>query len=359
MGTLGIAGLAVASQTNKTPNDHLMKYQPGAGKVDYPNSEELARDDSGATWGLHEPLKDCVTCHYKQPEQDSSDIPYLVAPVPQLCYGCHKDYISPAKWVHGPVVTGDCLFCHEPHKTDNKSLLRKPIPELCHQCHEAGMLQSVANHSDESYAHCNACHDGHMSPGRMLLKQDLLKTDAVLDYISKKPSTQPQSTIVDRLGSLSGLHGVKVVAVVEKSDLFKRYKLTEDAVRTKFEMQLRRNGIRIIGPNEQIVRPSWLYVYLRLMEVPSQNHLEPVDVLSGSLNIFLRQKVELPGTPGDSKRRFCTATTWDTGSIVIWGTTQIEEGLDDTIGILVEKFSKDYLDANPRAKVSVPVRGEN
>ena len=344
VGILGVAGIAVAKQTNKAPG--------------VPNSKGFARDDSGATWGFHEPLKNCVTCHEHQPEQDSSDMPYLIASVPQLCYGCHKDYISLAGWVHGPVSIGECLLCHEPHETDNKSLLRKPIPELCYQCHETRMLQLVANHLDESYAQCNDCHDGHASPGRMLLKQDFLKTDAGLDYISNNPSTQPQSTFVDRRGSLSGLRGVNVVAVVEKSDLFKRYGLTEDAVRRKFEIQLRRNGVRIIGRKERILRQSWLYVYLRLMEVPSQNHLKRVEALSGSINIFLRQKVELLGTPGESKRRFCTATTWDTSGIVIWGTTQVEEGLEGTIKVLVEQFSKDYMDANSKSQATAPVRSE-
>ncbi len=360
VGTLGVAGNAVAEQTNKTPGDHLVSHQSKAGEVDCdPNSEGHARNDSGGTWGLHEPIKDCLSCHRHEPEHGSPEKPYLIASAPKLCYGCHEDYISLAGWVHGPVATGDCLFCHEQHRTDNKSLLRKPIPELCYQCHETTMLQLVANHLDESHAQCNDCHDGHTSPGRMLLKEDFLKTDAGLDYISKNPSNLPQSTFVDRRGSLSGLRGVNVVAIVEKSDLFKRYGLTEDAVRTKFETQLRRNGVRIIGRNERILRQSWLYVYLRLMEVPSQNHLERVDALSGSINIFLRQKVELLGTPGDSKRRFCTATTWDTGCIVIWGTTQVEEGLNETIEILVEKFSKDYLDANPRDQASVPACGEH
>jgi predicted CXXCH cytochrome family protein len=308
----------------------------------------IAKIDSGATWGLHEPLKNCLPCHSNQSEQASTDQPNLVAPVPELCYGCHKEYISLEGWVHGPVATGNCLLCHEPHKTDNKFLLSKPIPELCCQCHEARSLKSVANHSDESHAHCNDCHDGHASPGRMLLKQDFLKTDAGLDYVSKNPSSQQQSMFVDQRGSLSGLRGVTVVAVVEQSDLFKRYGLTEDAVRTKVEMQLRRNGVRVINRKERIVRQSWLYVNLRMMEVPSRHNLERVDALSGSLNIFLRQKVELPGTAGENKRRFCTATTWDTGGIVIWGTTQIEEGLDKSIEVLVEKFSKDYRQANPK-----------
>ncbi|MFC1793170.1 cytochrome c3 family protein [Planctomycetota bacterium] len=334
VGILGVAGTAVAKQTNKTP---------GAA-----NSKGFARGDSGGSWGLHEPIKDCVTCHGDQAEQASSDMPYLVASVPKLCYECHKDYISLAGWVHGPVAMGECLLCHEPHKTDNKSLLRKPVPELCYQCHETKMLQLVANHLDKSFAQCNDCHDGHTSSSRMLLKKDFLKTDAGLDYIRKNPSTQPQFMFVDRRGSLSGLSGVKVVAGVEKTDLFKRYGLTEDAVRAKVEMQLRRNGVRVIGRKEQILRQSWLYVNLRLMEVPSQKHLGRVDALSGSINIFLQQKVELLGAPGDSKKRFCTATTWDTSGIVIWGTTQVQEGLEETIKVLVQKFSKDYMDANPK-----------
>ncbi len=358
--TLGVAGIAFAKQTNKTLGEHLMPNQSKTGEVDgEPNSKGLAKNDSGATWGLHEPFNNCVPCHGDQSEQASTNQANLVALVPKLCYGCHKDYITLDGWVHGPVATGECLLCHEPHKTDNKSLLSKPIPELCHQCHESKTLQPVANHSDESYAHCSDCHDGHTSPGRMLLKQDFLKTDAGLDYISKNPSTQPLYTFVDRRGSLSGLCGVKVMAVVEKPDLFERYGLTENDVRSKVEMQLRRNGVRVIDRKERIVRQSWLYVYLRLMEVPSQHHSERVRALSGSLNIFLRQKVELLGTLGDSKRRFCTATTWDTGDIVIWGATQIEEGLDETIEVLVEKFSKDYLDANPKDQASVPVRGED
>jgi hypothetical protein len=95
------------------------------------------------------------------------------------------------------------------------------------------------------------------------------------------------------------------------------------------------------------------------MEVPSRHSFERVDALSGSLNIFLRQKVELLSAPGDNKkRRFCTATTWDTGGIVIWGTTQVDEGLDKTIEVLVGKFSKDYRDANPKDQALVPVRDE-
>jgi hypothetical protein len=180
----------------------------------------------------------------------------------------------------------------------------------------------------------------------MLLKQEFLKTDAGMEYLKQNPSIRPQLVFVDRRGSLSSLSGVKVVAVVEKSDLFKRYGLTADLIRTKVEARLKQNGVRIIGHKEPILRQSWLYVYLRLMEVPSNPNYGRLEVLSGSLNIFLRQKVELLGTPGERKRRFCTATTWDTNGIVIWSAAKIEAGLDETIKVLVDQFSKDYLTAN-------------
>lgn len=307
-------------------------------------SDIAITDDSEAIWGLHEPIKNCTTCHSKDSPQ--AEEPYLIDPMPKLCYRCHEEYISLEGWVHGPVAMGDCLLCHEAHTTSNKSLLRKPIPDLCRQCHDIKMLSLIANHTDKSHSNCGECHEAHTSPGRMLLKQEFLKTDAGKDYLRANPSIRPRSMFVDRRDSLSGLRGVKVVPVVEKSDLFNRYGLTAELIRKKIETRLTENGVRIIGRKEPILRQSWLYVYLRLMEVPTNPNSNQVGALSGSLNIFLRQKVELLGVPGDRKRRFCTATTWDTSGIVIWAVTKVEEGLDETIKVLVDQFSKDYLEAN-------------
>jgi predicted CXXCH cytochrome family protein len=250
------------------------------------------------------------------------------------------------------VAAGECLLCHNPHKTNNKSLLNKPIPELCYNCHEHEALQLVANHSDESYAHCDVCHAGHTSEGRMLLKNYFFKADEGLVYISKDPSAQPRPVFVDRRSSLSGLQGVEVVPVVDGSELFKRYGLTEDSVRAQVERQLQRNGIKILRRTEQTTRQSSLQVYLRLMDVPSFRQPGQVDALSGSLNIFLQQTVELLPTPGDVKRRYCTATTWDTGAILIWGTSQIEDGLREAVDVLVGQFCRDYTAANPENQLS-------
>jgi predicted CXXCH cytochrome family protein len=325
---------------------HGLPAHENTARMAVPRDASETIENSSGSWRLHEPFKDCVACHGEESQQATADNPHIVAAVPTLCYGCHKKYVSPDGWLHGPVATGDCLLCHEPHKTKNKSLLIKTTPDLCYRCHETKMLKLVANHSGKSYAHCSDCHEGHTSPGRMLLKQDFFKTDAGLDYIRKNPSAQLQYTYVDRLGSLSGLSGVKVVAVVEESDLFKRYGLTADSIKAKVEARLKQNGVRIIGSKEPIERQSWLYIYLRLMKVPSNPHSNQVDALSGSLNLCLRQKVELLGAPDNNKKRFCTATTWDTSGIVIWAAAKVQEGLDETIKVLVDQFSRDYLDAN-------------
>ncbi len=193
----------------------------------------------------------------------------------------------------------------------------------------------------------------------MLLKQSFLKTDAGRDYLANNSVARPRPTFVDRRGSLGGLEGVAVVSVVDGSESFKRYGVTEDFVRAKVERQLKQNGIKILSRKEQTARESVLHVHLRLLEVPSQRRPGQVDALSGSFNISLRQTVELLAAPGDGKRRFCTATTWDTGAVVIWGVSQIEEGIDQAVKVLVGRFGSDYVKANPKDKTLASSRGEH
>jgi predicted CXXCH cytochrome family protein len=310
------------------------------------NNNVNSVNDSGITWSLHEPLKNCIQCHGDQLEQNSTSKPHLVNSVPDLCYSCHKDLTVKGEWLHGPVATGECLVCHEPHKADNRSLLKKPIPELCYKCHETSTLRLVANHTDKSYTSCNDCHDNHSSLSRMLLKQNYYKAEAGRAYINKNPSALSRFVLPDRRSSLVGLEGVKVVIILDGSKVFKRYGITEDFVRTKVELQLKKNGINILNIEEQNISQPSLQIQLRLMEVPSQRKPGQVDALSGSFNLFLKQIVELLPVSDNGNRRFCTATTWNTDAIMIWGTSQIEEGLTEAVEVLVSQFCKDYIYAN-------------
>jgi predicted CXXCH cytochrome family protein len=123
-----------------------------------------------SNWHLHEPIKDCTTCHGNQPRRGTSRKVQLVAQVPQLCYRCHDDSSASAGWVHGPVATGDCLLCHEPHRTRTEALLRKAAPDLCFLCHEPQAILAIQGHAEPSYGRCVDCHEAHASQGRNLLK---------------------------------------------------------------------------------------------------------------------------------------------------------------------------------------------
>lgn len=364
IGTLGVVVISVANQINNTPLDHRVLNQDKMEQVEHdPNLEDSVITNSAGSWGRHEPLKSCAPCHDvshalrdgDQTEQTSLDKLPLVAKVPELCFTCHEKYVTLGAWVHGPVATGECLLCHEPHKASNTTLLSKPIPDLCYRCHETKTLQLIPNHANKSYQRCNDCHTAHTSPGRMLLNEDFLKTNAGLVYLSKNPSAQPRPILVDRRDSLSGLEGVEVIPVIDGLELFKRYGASEDLVKTEVERQLQRNSIKILQPQEQTSKRSSLYVHLRLMEVPSFRRPGQVDAVSGSFNLYLQQTVELLPSPGDTTRRYCTATTWDTGAILIWGTSQIDNGLENAVEVLVGRFSKDYLAANPKAHFSMSI----
>jgi hypothetical protein len=88
-------------------------------------------------------------------------------------------------------------------------------------------------------------------------------------------------------------------------------------------------------------------VLLRLVELRFPGYSNEICALSGSLDLSLRQTVELVAQPNDAERRICLASTWDTSAVVVWGLPQIQQGLDQAVAVLVERFCTDYLQANP------------
>jgi predicted CXXCH cytochrome family protein len=116
----------------------------------------------------------------------------LVAEVPQLCYKCHDPTVAEDGWVHGPVAAGDCLMCHEPHKTKNRFLLTKTAPSLCYECHEPEAVHLVEHHAEEAYAKCGECHEGHAGATRTLLRPAFLQAPAGADYLRRLQSRQYQ-----------------------------------------------------------------------------------------------------------------------------------------------------------------------
>jgi len=155
--------------------------------VPAPGSEDSRAADKvpARGWHIHEPVKNCTVCHGESRRAASLRKAQLVAEVPQLCHACHKEYSALEAWVHGPVATGNCLLCHEPHKSQSEFLLRKPVPELCYQCHEEQAIRLIKNHAEASCARCIDCHEGHAGTTRSLLRQTFLDQPAGLEYRSE------------------------------------------------------------------------------------------------------------------------------------------------------------------------------
>lgn len=140
-----------------------------AGLLD-PNTQQLDQMGQTPAWYVHEPRKDCTNCHRKRRGGGFSAQTYLIAPVPELCNNCHKNYAATASIVHGPVAVGQCLFCHNPHKSKVEHLLKKPEPELCYLCHDESMVELIPAHLPQQTSACTDCHDPHAGSTKALLK---------------------------------------------------------------------------------------------------------------------------------------------------------------------------------------------
>jgi predicted CXXCH cytochrome family protein len=70
------------------------------------------------------------------------------------------------------VSVGQCLWCHEPHESDQPRLLKTTAPDLCLQCHDRELLPSDNPAHQSEQANCLDCHVGHGSPKSGLLRAD-------------------------------------------------------------------------------------------------------------------------------------------------------------------------------------------
>lgn len=114
--------------------------------------------------GEHGPYaaKLCASCH------DAKATNALVAPAGELCGRCHDLGVARA-YVHGPLASGGCLVCHDPHRSANRFLLVSASDSFCLRCHDRPALSPAAGHAGEA-ADCTHCHEAHMSDRKYLLR---------------------------------------------------------------------------------------------------------------------------------------------------------------------------------------------
>ena len=89
------------------------------------------------------------------------------------CRTCHARYFSDEVG-HPPVADGECLICHEPHRSMEAALLRLPVLDTCVNCHDEPEDLSEEAHGAGDVDNCTTCHDPHFG-GAALLKPQTAK----------------------------------------------------------------------------------------------------------------------------------------------------------------------------------------
>jgi len=104
----------------------------------------------------------CGACH------DAAATNALVLPKDQLCFRCHDLRID-RRYVHGPVASGGCLVCHDPHSSRYRYLLVSDSDSFCFHCHDHAAVAAIDGHEGVESG-CTGCHDAHASDTKFLLK---------------------------------------------------------------------------------------------------------------------------------------------------------------------------------------------
>ena len=135
---------------------------------------------------VHPPVRNdaCTACHNPH---GSSVVMFLNKKVPDLCVGCHKDIgkkLEGVKVPHKPVMApGGCTNCHSAHFAKSKGLLAADQMTVCLNCHgkdDLGTppLKNIKTQiAGKKFLHgplrtgdCKACHDPHGSDNFRLLR---------------------------------------------------------------------------------------------------------------------------------------------------------------------------------------------
>ncbi len=118
---------------------------------------------------VHAPVRsqECNSCH--QPHQ-SQFAKLLKEDVPGLCFTCHdKGNFTGKKVVHYPVESGECLMCHSPHAGAAPFLLE--AGNVCFNCHDEKDFDGTGKHVKADPRWCVGCHNPHQSDNESLLRR--------------------------------------------------------------------------------------------------------------------------------------------------------------------------------------------
>jgi predicted CXXCH cytochrome family protein len=139
----------------------------------------------------HPPVADsaCTSCH----DPHGAPAPHVLKKqVPDLCIDCHDDIAKKmsAKVPHKPLQQeGSCISCHLAHTAKEKGLLPKVQKDICIGCHSSDNLGKPAlrniqkelegkskSHGPIASGRCSGCHDPHGSDYARILTKEYPRT---------------------------------------------------------------------------------------------------------------------------------------------------------------------------------------
>ena len=109
---------------------------------------------------------ECTGCHDPHRKETESLLKKRGA---ALCFMCHKETWFKNRFNHGPVAAGSCLLCHDPHGSKGRMLLRKFGSALCFDCHDSSLAKGRSVHEPVAEGNCDACHQVHGSANPYIL----------------------------------------------------------------------------------------------------------------------------------------------------------------------------------------------
>ena len=118
----------------------------------------------------HMPVKQgrCSECHAPHASANEG---LLNKDSSELCYSCHETSVTDFKFPHKPFQQGQCSACHTAHASDDDRLLKRSGSALCLGCHQstAGLKKSHLGRELKT-VDCLSCHNPHGSADRSLLR---------------------------------------------------------------------------------------------------------------------------------------------------------------------------------------------
>jgi predicted CXXCH cytochrome family protein len=132
--------------------------------------DELPGGSKPPAWivSVHGPVskRECDLCHASRYSNR------LNQKAEEICWDCHEPEDFPGQVVHGPVASGNCNGCHDPHRSEYPNLLVRAEAELCEHCHDEQSFARLEEHRATDGEDCQRCHDPHAADGEYMLKRD-------------------------------------------------------------------------------------------------------------------------------------------------------------------------------------------